>query len=221
MIRLKIVTLTGLVVIPALILVGVTACSGGTSSTTQTSSMAAVTTTMSVPAPSPTTFAVSQLAATSTTMGMSKPKTGFTTTSTVVNSLKTSASTVTITGYITTEDDYAMKLGADTAGMINMKVMAMSGLGITTQKADGSWEFYYFNGNFSSGDSINGKWAFNGTAAQLDAWNIVLSIAANTPKAPVPATVTGILKGDTNTNPGNDADGLYFPVLTVSSIVQK
>jgi hypothetical protein len=217
MVRLNVVSSVGLVVIPALIILGVTACSSGTSSTTQTS-MPTSKTSVSIPAPS---LLASQLAATSTTMAMSKPKTGFTTTSTVVNSLKTSAASVTITGYITTEDDYAMKLGADTAGMINMKVMAMSGLGITTQKADGSWEFYYFNGTFSSGDSVNGKWAFNGTAAQLDAWNIVLSVAANTPKAPVPVTVTGVLKGDTGTNPGNDADGLYFPVLTVSSIVQK
>jgi hypothetical protein len=129
--------------------------------------------------------------------------------------------TVTITGYISTEDDFAMKLGADTAGMINMKMMAMSGLGITRKMDDGTWEFYFFNGGISAGDSVNGKWAFTGTGPQLDAWNIVLGIAAKTPSAPVPVTVTGVLKGDTMTNPGMDADGLYFPVITVTSITLK
>jgi len=139
-------------------------------------------------------------------------------TSTVVNSIKPSGATVTFTGYITTEDDFAMKLGADTAGMIAMKMVAMSGLGITRQMPDGSWEFYYFNGNISKGDSVNGKWVFSGTAAQLDAWNIVLAVAVDHPKNSVPVTVVGIVKGDTMTNPGMDPDGLYFPVITVTSI---
>ena len=139
-------------------------------------------------------------------------------TSTVVNSIKPSGASVTFIGYITTEDDFAMKLGADTAYMIDMKMMAMSGLGITRQMPDGSWEFYYFNGNISKGDSVNGKWVFSGTAAQLDAWNLVLAVVANNPKASVPVTVTGIVKGDTMTNPGMDADGIYFPVITVSYI---
>jgi hypothetical protein len=105
--------------------------------------------------------------------------------------------------------------------MINMKMMAMSGLGITRQMANGSWEFYFFNGGISSGGMVNGKWAFSGTGAQLDAWNIVLAVAANTPMASVPVTATGVLNGNTMTNPSMDADGLYFPVITVSSIVKN
>jgi hypothetical protein len=154
---------------------------------------------------------------TTPTSAMTMPKTT-TTASVVVNSLKTSADTVTITGYITTEDDFAAGLGADTAGMINMKMMAMSGLGITRKMDDGKWEFYYFDGNISTGGSINGKWVFDGTGAQLNAWNIVLAIAAKNPDDSVPVTVMGVIKGDTMTNPGMDTDGLNFPVVTVSSI---
>lgn len=36
--------------------------------------------------------------------------------------------------------------------------------------------------------------------------------------APVPATAVGVLKGDTATNTGIDADGFYFSVITVTSI---
>ena len=141
--------------------------------------------------------------------------------STVVNSIKSSGTTVTITGYVTTEDDFVSKLGADTSGMINMNIMAASGLGITRQLADGSWEFYFFDGGISKGDVVNGKWVFSGTGAQLDAFNLVLAVAAHNPSDSVPVTVTGIVKGDTMTNPGMDADGLYFPVITVSHIGLK
>ena len=127
---------------------------------------------------------------------------------------------ITIKGYITTEDDFAAKLGADTAAMIHMRMMAASGLGITRQKADSTWEFYYFSGTITSGDKVNGTWTFNGTGAQLDAWKIVTAVANESPDASVPVTVTGVLKGDTLTNPGMDADGLYFPVITVNSITQ-
>jgi hypothetical protein len=132
-----------------------------------------------------------------------------------------SGTPITITGYITTEDDFAAKLGADTAAMIHMRMMAASGLGVTRQKADGTWEFYYFSGTITSGDKTNGTWTFNGTGAQLDAWKIVTAVANESPNASVPVTVSGVLKGDTLTNPGMDADGLYFPVITVNSMTQK
>lgn len=198
-----------LIFLPLLIALGFTACSSN-STTTPTASTATT-----------TSASVAQLIATSTTASVTtKTKTMVSTTSTVVNSLKSSGSTVTIKGFITTEDDFASKLGADTSGMINMKMMAMSGLGITTQLANGSWEFYFIDGKISTGGMVNGKWAFDGTGAQMDAWNVVLNIAAKTPMAPVPVTITGVLKGDTMTNPGMDADGLYFPVITVTSIAQ-
>jgi hypothetical protein len=57
--------------------------------------------------------------------------------------------------------------------------------------------------------------------AQLNALNIVTSVAASTPKGNVPVTITGVLDGDNRTNLGMDADGLCFPVITVSSISRK
>ena len=138
--------------------------------------------------------------------------------STTPLSTTTALAPITITGYLTTEDDFAANLGADTAGMVHMKKMAMSGLGITRQKADGKWEFYFFSGNISTGNTVNGTWVFDGTGAQLDAWNIVTAAAASAGMKPVAITVVGVLKGDTNTNPGTDKDGLTFPVITVTSI---
>lgn len=127
--------------------------------------------------------------------------------------------TQTWTGYITTEDDFAAGLGEDNAFMVYMKTMAMSGIGITYQQ-NGKWVFLYFDGTISTGNSKgpDGKWAFDGTGSQLKAWNIVADALSRGKYDPVPVTVTGTLNGDTATNPGLDADGLYFPVITVSSM---
>ncbi|APM39489.1 hypothetical protein [Clostridium kluyveri] len=132
----------------------------------------------------------------------------------------------TFTGYITTEDDFAAGLKEDTAAMIYMRLMALSGLGITFQE-NGEWVFYYFDGNISTDnkDGEGGTWAFNGTGSQLDAWNIVkhqveLNNGSDKTK-PVPATVTGVLDGSMQTNPGPDADGKRFPVITVQSITKN
>lgn len=122
---------------------------------------------------------------------------------------------INVTGYITTEDDFASGKGADTAYMINMSKMAASGLGITRQGTDGKWVFYYFSGSAK----VNGVWTFNGTGAQLDAFNIVPAQYNKVQMAPVPATVVGVLKGDTATNTGTDADGFYFSVITVTSLI--
>jgi hypothetical protein len=127
---------------------------------------------------------------------------------------------ISVTGYITTEDDFASGKGADTAYMINMSKMAASGLGITRQGTDGKWVFYYFSGTFSGSAKVNGVWTFNGTGAQLDAFNLVLAQYNKVQMAPVPATAVGVLKGDTATNTGIDADGFYFSVITVTSIQQ-
>lgn len=126
----------------------------------------------------------------------------------------------TFTGYITTEDDVAADLGEDTAYMIYMKLMAQSGLGITFQK-DGKWVFYYFDGNIATNNKsgADGKWTFDGTGSQLNAWNLVKAqVEAGNPQSPVPVTVTGTLKGNTQTNPGPDADDIDYPVITVNSI---
>lgn len=176
-----------------------------------------------------TTPAVTSSSAASTTPVTTTPKVTTTAAATSSNALATTpaitttspagtGTPITIKGYITSEDDFAAKLGADTAAMIHMRMMAASGLGITRQKTDGTWEFYFFNGNISSGDKVNGAWTFSGTGPQLDAWNIVTNVANEAPQASVPVTVVGVLKGDTRTNPGMDADGLLFPVITVTSI---
>ena len=103
--------------------------------------------------------------------------------------------------------------------MIYMRKMAASGLGITRPKTDGSWEFYFFSGQISSADKVNDTWTFNGTGAQLDAWNIVAQVVLKDQKASVPVTVKGTLNGNTATNPGLDPDGRVFPVITVTSII--
>ncbi|MBP2032923.1 putative cell wall-binding protein [Clostridium algifaecis] len=126
----------------------------------------------------------------------------------------------TFTGYITTEDDVAASLGEDTAYMIYMKLMAQSGLGITFQK-DGKWVFYYFDGNIATNNKsgADGKWTFDGTGSQLNAWNLVKAQVENgNPQGPVPVTVTGTLTENIQTNPGPDADGQKYQVIAVKSI---
>jgi len=135
--------------------------------------------------------------------------------------------TQTFTGYITTEDDFAAELGEDTADMVYMKMMALSGLGITYQDKDGKWVFYYLDGDISTDntDGADGKWKFNGTGSQLSAWNIVENQIKSNNGAdkmkPVPVKITGILDGSTQTNPGPDADGIDYPVIKVQSITDN
>lgn len=131
----------------------------------------------------------------------------------------------TFTGFITTEDDFAANLREDTAFMIYMRLMALSGLGITIQQ-NGQWVFYYFDGNISTDNKgADGKWAFNGAGSQLTAWNIVEEQVKENNGAnkmnSVPVTVTGTLSGNTKTNPGPDADGKQFPVISVKSITKN
>lgn len=132
----------------------------------------------------------------------------------------------TFTGYITTEDDFVSNLHEDTADMIHMKKMALSGLGITFQQ-NGEWVFYYLDGDIATNNSSGegGKWSFNGTGFQLSAWNIVeeqvLGNGGMDKMNPIPVTVTGILDGSTNTNPGLDADGINYPVIKAESIISK
>ena len=97
--------------------------------------------------------------------------------------------------------------------MILMNLMARSGLGLAVEESDG-WKFYYFSGNMAT--TINP--AFDGTGGQLTAWNIVL----NTKKQDhISVTVAGTLNGDSATNPGPDADGIYYPVITVNTMVEN
>lgn len=125
----------------------------------------------------------------------------------------------TFEGYITTEDDWASDLKKDDANMIHMKMMALSGLGVTFEK-DGEWVFYYFDGKFATNNTAGtgGKWAFDGTDSQLAAWNLVeAQVNAGKGGDPVPVTVKGYFNGDTATNTGMDADGKVVQVLTVTA----
>lgn len=126
-------------------------------------------------------------------------------------------------GYVTSEDDFAAGLKEDTADMIYMRLMALSGLGITFQQ-DGKWFFYYFDGTFSTDNKkgSDGKWAFDGTDSQLSAWQLVeQKVKSGKGKSPVPVKITGVLNGNTKTNLGPDADGRKFSVITVKSIIEK
>lgn len=131
----------------------------------------------------------------------------------------------TFEGYFTTEDDWANALTddmvdpKDTANMIHMKMMALSGLGVTFEK-DGEWVFYYFDGKFATNNTAGtgGKWAFDGTDSQLAAWNLVeAQMNAGKGGDPVPVTVKGYFNGDTATNTGLDPDGKAVQVFTVTA----
>ncbi|WP_446899753.1 hypothetical protein ACSVC9_07740 [Clostridium sp. LBM24168] len=136
------------------------------------------------------------------------------------NKTKSTNKSLSITGYITSEDDFAAGLKEDTANMVYMRLMALSGLGITFQQ-NGNWVFYYFDGGIASDNKsgADGKWIFNGSGSQLNAWNIVQKrVKEGKGKYPVQVTVKGVLKGNIGTNPGPDADSKKFPVITVESI---
>jgi hypothetical protein len=193
---------------------------GTTATTTMTATQTTTTTkTATTTVSTPGATVVSTLAGTTVTT-TAPPVTSMITTTyaTMAYANVIPTGSISVTGYITTEDDFASGKGADTAYMINMSKMAASGLGITRQGTDGKWVFYYFSGTFSGSAKVNGVWTFNGTGAQLDAFNLVLAQYNKVQMAPVPATIVGVLKGDTATNTGIDADGFYFSVITVTSI---
>jgi hypothetical protein len=123
----------------------------------------------------------------------------------------------TFNGFITSEDDFVDPMigtdpSKDTKGMILMNAMARSGLGLAVKTAEG-WKFYYFNGDFATTIFP----AFNGDGGQLDAWNVVLKTAK---QDHISVMVTGLLDGKSATNPSGDADGIYYPVITVQTIAE-
>lgn len=124
----------------------------------------------------------------------------------------------TFNGFITSEDDFVDPvIGADpskdTRGMILMNAMARSGLGIAVS-TPGGWKFYYLSGDFATTIVP----AFNGTGGQLDAWNIVLK---TTKQDHISVVVTGSFEGKNATNPSGDADGIYYPLITVQTISES
>ena len=124
----------------------------------------------------------------------------------------------TFQGFITSEDDFVDPVigtdpSKDTSAMILMNAMAQSGLGLAVRESEG-WKFYYFSGDLATTIFP----AFNGTGAQLDAWNIV---DRTQKKDHISVKVTGWLDGRTATNTGGDADGIYWPVITVNSMSEN
>ena len=124
----------------------------------------------------------------------------------------TPTQTVTFTGFIQDQDcfvQYAPDYGADTKMCLLMHSCAASGYGITALQGDGTYKFYYFDGNFAT----YLPWAV-GTGSQLAAWNL----CSNTKKSNhVTISVTGTLSGVTKVSPDN---GLSYPVLNVTSITE-
>lgn len=120
----------------------------------------------------------------------------------------------TFTGYIQDEDcfiSYAPNYGDDTKNCLSMKPCAASGYGITALQSDGSYKFYYFDGDFATYEN---KVFTNGTGAQLSAWNLIQN---TTKKNNITIKVTGKLNGNTKAA----ADGKSYPVITLSSLVEN
>jgi sulfite exporter TauE/SafE len=124
------------------------------------------------------------------------------------------------TGYLIDEDCFvrsAYKNPADeTGGCLTMPSCAASGYGLAVKQRDGSYKFYYFDGNIAAdaGDTPKGA-----TGGQKAAWNFINS---SIPDGNIAVKVSGTLSGKTCTNPDIDsADGKFYPVLTVSSISKQ
>ena len=113
------------------------------------------------------------------------------------------------TGYIIDEDCFAAMPkdpGSDTKACLNMKSCAASGYGIAVSQSDGTYKFYFFDGAFAP----------NANGAQAQAAVIV----KNTPKKNhVTVTVTGTVSANTKVSP--DGNGISYPVISVSSLVEN
>lgn len=111
------------------------------------------------------------------------------------------------TGYIIDEDCFAAMTqdpGSDTKICLKMSSCAASGYGIAVKQSDGSYKFYFFDGEFAP----------KASGSQVQAYNLILKTAK---KNHVAITVTGILKGNSKTA----SDGISYPVITVSSLSEN
>lgn len=141
------------------------------------------------------------------------------TTTYTINVVAASPTVQTFTGYIIDEDCFATKTadpGSDTLGCLKMKACARSGYGIAVPQGDGTYKFYYFDGNFQTGTNLA---PVPGTGGQLTALN---AIQSSTKTDHISITVTGTLDGSTRINTdAATADGVYYPVITVSSLAEN
>lgn len=126
----------------------------------------------------------------------------------------------TLTGYIEDEDCFVWFIdkannsnpGEDSKGCLEMKGCATSGYGIAVHQNDGSYKFYYLDGNFSSFD---GGTFVNGTGSQLSARNLIVNTAS---PDHISIKVTGTLNGNTKVSP---YDGISYPVITVTNLSES
>ncbi|BAH06013.1 hypothetical protein CKR_0962 [Clostridium kluyveri NBRC 12016] len=127
---------------------------------------------------------------------------------------ETSTTVQTFTGYIQDQDcfiSYAPNYGDDTKMCLSMKSCAANGYGITALESDGSYKFYYFDGDFAA--FADGK-TFDGTGSQLSAWNLIQNTIK---KNNITITVKGKLNGEIKTA----SDGNTYPVITVTSLAEN
>jgi sulfite exporter TauE/SafE len=113
------------------------------------------------------------------------------------------------TGYIIDEDCFVMMPqdpGSDTKVCLRMSSCTASGYGIAVLQSDGSYKFYFFDGEFAP----------KAAGAQVKAFNI---ISNTTKKDHVSITVKGTLTGDTRTSQSGNA--VSYPVIKVSSITEN
>ena len=109
-----------------------------------------------------------------------------------------------LTGYIIDKDCFNTNSnpGNDTKPCLQMKSCAASGYGIGVQQSDGTYKFYFFDGEFSP----------KATGTQVKAKDLIDKSIKNTH---ISISIKGILNGDTKT-----VDGVKYPVITVSSLVE-
>ncbi|ADY57051.1 cell wall binding repeat 2-containing protein [Syntrophobotulus glycolicus DSM 8271] len=112
------------------------------------------------------------------------------------------------TGYIIDEDCFAAMPddpGSDTITCLRMAPCAASGYGIAVAQDDGAYQFYYLDGAFAPQASGGQEKA--------------AALLKNTLKKDhVSIKITGTLKGDHKVSP---SDGISYPVITVSSLVEN
>lgn len=147
------------------------------------------------------------------------------------NTKKTnSEKTVTFTGILQDEDCFVQYVdpktgiakedpGDDTKTCLLMNACAGSGYGIIVKQKNGKYKYYYFDGEFATGNKQTFK---PGTGPQLTSWQI----AQNTKKEDhVTVTVKGVLKGNkrknTNVTFAANRDGIDYPVIKVTSITEN
>jgi len=133
---------------------------------------------------------------------------------TEVKAAETNNDSVTLTGYLIDEHCYYKKSdepGKDTIGCLFMKGCIKGGYGIAVPKSDGTYQFYYFDGNFFT-DTVN----LDGTAGQKLAYDEAVKIKEKGERSNyLSVTVTGKLSGETKKSINGTE---LYPVLNLATI---